>query len=365
MYAGDLWGLIQHSRNKNRSKVKAGWEYLRTIVMEDSRSCNYSDLMELLGEQIVAGRLRLRRGVFNISYSNHTSIGFFFRILKSYAVPLSPNDFSISLIAADSLISNQMLELVSFKNLTDLTLYSSYYRPTRLGLGSTIFGLNSLLTNSTNLEKLSLPISRFHDPEEFNPWPMENLQSVLDLLRESFRRLVRLKELRIGGLFVHPELFVVPPVGVRVLEYKCFVTPGWWTEFSKCAFEGVERLVVECTDAGKWWKRDDYTRVGGIRWTGDGIDSGSSGSGSGTFELDRIAFTGLKEFKGSISACGPTNLLKLVLENNKGLSAASVKNIMTSEETFRKTMERIKNMAIIEAEAEDGEGEENLQLGSS
>lgn len=334
IYAGNLWKLIQHSKD-SESKLKTGWEYLRTIVMEDSWTCNYSDLTELLGREIQAERLRLRKGVFNISYSNHTSIGDFFRILKSYSEPKSSKDFSISLIAEDSLISSQMLELVSFKTLTVLTLYTSCYRNSGLHLHSSIVGLKNLLSQAVNLEKLSLPISRFHDPEDFAPWSIENHKRILDHLKEAFEKLEKLRKLHFGGVFIHPAFFVVPPVGTKVLEYKCYTTPTWWVECSKCSFEGVEELLLDCVDAEKWWQRSDYEIVSGIGWAGDG-----------TFELDGIAFTGLKEFEGFLPPSGPTNFFRLVVENNGGLSASSAEEALRNDhegglrraiENFQKT----------------------------
>ncbi|KAK6513964.1 hypothetical protein TWF506_008394 [Arthrobotrys conoides] len=319
---GDLWRLIRLSENY-KSDLKTGWEYLKTIIMEDLHTCNtHSDLIELLGREVQEGRLKLKKAAFNICCSNHTScIGKLFQILKAYSEHRSSKDFSMSLIAYDSLLSSQMLALISLNNLTIVTLYTSYIQDSTFYLRNIITGLKNLLSQAIQLEKLSLPISRFDDPEDFKPWPIGACRRELNDLNEAFQKHQKLRELHFGGVFLHPSFFVIPPPGVRVLEYKCYTTPAWWVEFSKCSFEGVEELTLGCVNAKKWWQRADYESFSGISW-----------AGNGSFELDDIAVTGLKKFKKTPPpssgrwkvkrtprSIGPTNLVRLIVEKNRGL----------------------------------------------
>ncbi|KAK6498773.1 hypothetical protein TWF481_011346 [Arthrobotrys musiformis] len=217
-----------------------------------------------------------------------------------------------------------MTDSIPWKNLTSLEFETQLHENNDQFVRGYVVSITNVLSSAVNLEKLSLQVVRFSAVESLDPWPIENHQQVLFRLQWAFRKLESLRELRFKGIFIHPSFFVPPPPGVKILKYKCYTTPTWWAGFSKCRFEGVEELVLACKDATRWWDQADYENVRGVHW---------ARGGDGPFDLDGVAFTGLKEFKARLSPSGPSNIFGLVMESNLGLSARSVQEALRNHET--------------------------------
>ncbi|KAK6330917.1 hypothetical protein TWF718_003113 [Orbilia javanica] len=167
--------------------------------------------------------------------------------------------------------------------------------------------LSTILTATPNLKTLELS---FSDPdEEYRTWPIHERSNLLTDLQIAFNSLKRLQTLRIKGTFIHPSFFLKTPESVKTLELRCMTTPTWWLGFATYPFKNVENLVLYHETGESQWRDVESEKSHGL----------DINSPDFKFNINSVAISSLKKFSGRAPLFGPSDLLKCVLANNKGL----------------------------------------------
>ncbi|KAK6523786.1 hypothetical protein TWF281_001758 [Arthrobotrys megalospora] len=323
------WGaLIQRNSLSSTGKVpNIPWNWVRTVSVCGADPLRDIELMKMLESKITEGRLKPQHVELDVagtkvtrtSYQRHITkfdcANDFLLALKTYASKQSIHQFSYSLRGGSILFYGD--QPIAFENVTNLVFDGELncypeimYRPAGT---KSIAGLIKLLSATFNLRQLSLCVRR----STVNP--LRHAES-LGNIQNTLNKLHNLVKLRIGGEFFHRSFFLIPPPNLRTLKLECKVTPRWWVEFSKCPLPKVEHLVLKCDDLDfdRSRRRQTFEENAGILFDEDG-----------KFQIEDLAITTLKDFRGVSNPSWPSDLFDLVLKRNPGLCQKAKRRILS------------------------------------
>ncbi|KAK6513986.1 hypothetical protein TWF506_008416 [Arthrobotrys conoides] len=302
--------LIYRDRLGSDVAPSLPWNGTRRVAFLGPEAFTSPGLLNMLQTKIKSGVMNLHHIEMDVSgisaYKTSPKGGIFcnfFDALKSYATDKPINKFSFSLKGSSVLF--KMQELIQFDNVTSL-----YYTFDGTGSATSIFSrLGRLLTATPNLRKLSLWTEGISIGEE-------DIELVISL-QTAFDHLYTLTELTLYHNFLKDSIFIVPPPNIIALQLQCDATPLWWSRFSRCKLPKVESLTLSRASSHSY---PDYQR--------ENVCHGIIFDQDGNFQIEDLAITTLKNFKGNFDTRGPSNLLELLLDKNPGMSTASIDGVL-------------------------------------